>query len=396
MSAGEALTILGTTNGRRPHRSFGIKPADRLFHHYIIGQTGTGKSTLLLNMIRQDIAQGQGFCLIDPHGNLAEAVAQLAGDKAIYWDAADPATPYGYNPLTFVSSHYRPLVASSLIDALKKQWSDAWGPRMEHLLRYALLALLEQPHATLKDIIPLFLSKEFKKDVVSGVSDDAVHRFWTDEFTKMNYKTSLDGVAPIANKLGAFLAHPVVRRAICEPQEPLRFRSIMDEGHMLIVNLAKGRLGADTANLLGGLIVSVIGYAAFSRQQTPQAKRRPFFLYIDEFHAFTTEAFADMLSELRKYALGLILAHQHTSQLGQGVLDAILGNVGTWISFRLGATDAAIMARQFASNRPEPRDLVNLPNHETFVKLMIDGQQGQVFSASTMAVEAATNDGTAT
>ena len=386
MSGQDRLTLLGRTNGRRPHRRFGIRQADRLFHQYVIGQTGTGKSTLLLNMIRQDIEHGQGFCLIDPHGDLAEAAADVAGDRAIYWDAADPDTPYGYNPLTFVSPQYRALVASSLIDALKKQWSDAWGPRMEHLLRYALLALLEQPNARLTDIIPLFLDKDIRKSVVSDLTDDAVRQFWTAEFPKMNYRTSLDGVAPIANKLGAFLAHPVVRRSVCEPEAPLRFRRIMDEGQMLIVNLAKGRLGADVCNLLGGLIVSVIAYAAFSRQQTPYAQRRPFFLYIDEFHAFTTEAFTDILSELRKYGLGLVLAHQHTSQLDNGVFDAILGNVGTWISFRLGATDAAVMARQFAADRPESRDLVNLPNHEAYLKLMIDGQHCRAFSVHAPSV----------
>lgn len=254
---------------------------------------------------------------------------------------------------------------------------------MEHLLRYALLALLERPDATLDNIMPLFLDKDFRRQVVSNVTDEAVRCFWTSEFPKMNYKTTLDGVAPIANKLGGFLAHPIIRKVICDPQKPLRFRRIMDEGQMLIVNLAKGRLGADTANLLGGLIVSVIAAAALSRQATPLPERLPFFLYIDEFHSFTTEAFADMLSELRKYGLGLVLAHQHASQLGQGVLDAILGNVGTWVVFRVGATDAPILAKQLAAATLQPRDLINLPNYETFVKLMIDGRQGRVFSAQT-------------
>lgn len=378
------ITILGQTVGRRPHRIFGIRQPDRLFHQYIVGQTGTGKSTLMLNMIRQDIRAGRGFCLIDPHGDLAETIAEIAAERAIYWEAADPLSPYGYNPLTYVAAEHRPLVASSLIDALKKQWADAWGPRMEHLLRYALLALLERPDATLDDIMPLFLDKEFRRQVVSNVTDEAVRRFWTTEFPKMNYKTTLDGVAPIANKLGAFLAHPVVRRSICEPPDPLRFRRIMDEGQMLIVNLAKGRLGAGTANLLGGLIVSVIAAAALSRQAAPQSKRRPFYLYIDEFHSFTTEAFADMLSELRKYGLGLILAHQHASQLGQGVLDAILGNVGTWAVFRVGATDATILAKQLAADTPQSRDLVNLPNYDAFVKLMIDGRQSPAFSGRSL------------
>jgi len=262
-----------------------------MFHQYIIGQTGTGKSTLLLNMMRQDLAVGRGFCLIDPHGDLAEAVrAGMDCENIIYWDIADPACSYGYNPLTYVNAEYRPLVASGLIDMLKKQWADAWGARMEHLLRYSLLALLEQPNSTLQDIIPMFLEKSFRAKILAGISDTQVRQFWYREFPNMNYKSAADGVAPIANKLGAFLAHPVVRKAVCEPEQPLRFRQIMDEGKVLIVNLAKGKLGADVSNILGGMIVSNLSHAAYSRESQPETERQPFFLYIDEFHSFTTEA----------------------------------------------------------------------------------------------------------
>ncbi len=374
------ITLLGTTNGRPPDRQFGIKQADRLFHMYIIGQTGTGKSTLLRTIAAQDIEQGRGFCLIDPHGDLAKEVAKLAGERCLYWDAADPACSLGYNPLTYVSAAYRPLVASGLIDTLKKQWSDAWGARMEHLLRYSLLALLEQPGATLADIMPIFLDKDFRKSVVSGIKDPVVRQFWTIEFPKMNYKTAADGIAPIANKLGAFLAHPIVRKAICEPDTPLRFRRIMDEGQVLVVNLAKGRLGADIANILGGLIVSGFAHAAYSRQNIPEHERRPFVLVVDEFHSFTSSAFADMLSELRKYRVGLVLAQQFTAQLDTTVLESIIGNVGTLITFRVGATDATILAKQFGADVPAVRDLVGLANHEMYLKLMIDGHQSKPFS----------------
>lgn len=383
-SAAEIITTLGETRGRPPHRPFGMHNRDRMFHSYIIGQTGTGKSTLLRNLAAQDVGRRQGFCLIDPHGDLAEAVRTIAGDACIYWDAADPATPYGYNPLTYVTEAYRPLVASGLIDALKKQWADAWGARMEHLLRYCALALLSRPGSTMQDIMPLFLDAAFRRQVLAAVTDEQVRRFWTAEFPKMNYKTAADGVAPIANKLGGFLAHPTVRKAVCEPEQPLRFRKIMDEGKTLIVNLAKGRLGSDVANFLGGLIVTSISLAAYSRQSQPQAERRPFLLYIDEFHSFTTTAFADMLSELRKYGLGLVLANQHLSQTETEVRDAIFGNIGTLIAFRVGAADAPVLARQFAANVPSPADLVNLANHEAFIKLMVDGRQSKPFSASTL------------
>lgn len=351
---------------------------------YVVGQTGTGKSTLLLNLIRQDIERVHGFCLIDPHGDLAAAVSDIAGSDLLYWNAADPACPYGYNPLTPVGDGYRPLVASGIIDTFKKQWPDAWGARMEHLLRYALLALLEHEGASIADIVPLFLDTEFRNEVIRSITDPQVREFWTTEYGALRYKNASDGVIAIANKLGAFLAHPVVRKALCEPEVPLRFRSIMDEGRALVVNLAKGRLGGDIANILGGMIASNVAHAAYTRQELPAPVRRPYFLYIDEFHSFTTTSLVDMLSELRKYGLGLVLAHQHTTQLDDATREAVLGNVGTLVSFRLGATDAAILARQFAADVPTPRDLVNLANYEMFVRLMIDGQQSRPFSGITV------------
>jgi Helicase HerA, central domain/TraM recognition site of TraD and TraG len=373
----EFVVSLGVAFGRRPHRPFGIKTTDRLSHMAIFGQTGTGKSSLLSTMAKQDMDAGQGFCLIDPHGDLAKELAEYCGDRAIYWDVADPTCPYGYNPLTYVKPEYRPLLASGLIETLRKQWSDAWGARMEHLLRYALLALLEWPSATLADIIPLFLDSEFRTKVVANITDAHVRSFWTLEFPKMNYRTAVDGVAPIANKIGAFLAHPSVRKAVTSPERPLRFRSLMDEGRVLIVNLGKGRIGADTANVLGGLIVSAFSLAAYSRGTV----RTPYFLYVDEFHAFTTSAFAGMLSELRKYGLGLMTTTQYISQLDDGVRDALFGNVGTLVSFRTGASDAGVLSREFGSAVPAPSDLIHLANYEMYLKLMINGVQSRAFSA---------------
>ena len=378
------VTTFGLTRGRPPDRPFGIRQPDRLFHQYIIGQTGTGKSTLLQSMMQQDANNEQGFCIIDPHGDLAEAVRSMMDCDVLYWDTADPSCPYGYNPITHVSAAHRPLVASGLIETLKKQWSDAWGARMEHLLRYSVLALLERPGSTLQDIMPMFLQVSFRKEVVACVTDPQVRQFWEKEFPNMNYKSAADGVAPIANKLGAFLAHPVVRKAMCEPKEPLRFRQIMDQGKILIVNLAKGRLGADVSNILGGLIASSLALAAYSRQNQPEAQRRSYFLYLDEFHLFTTSAFAGMLSELRKYGLGLVLTTQFNSQLDEGVFDSVMGNVGTSLLFRLGAKDAALMAKQLGGDLPQPRDLLNLANYELFVKLMVDGEITRPFSAASI------------
>ena len=378
------ITILGKTLGRPPHRSFGIRQPDRLFHTYIIGQTGTGKSALLANLAIQDVRMQQGLALVDPHGDLAAEVLKAAGDRAIYWDVADPKCPYGYNPLTYVTAAYRPLIASGIIDTLKQQWADAWGARMEHLLRYSVLALLQTPNATLADIMPMFTDKSFRSRVVSRVSDTEVRRFWADEFPNMNYKNAADGVAPIANKLGAFLAHPVVRKAICAPETPLRFRRIMDEGQVLIVNLGKGRLGTDIANILGGLVVSNVMHAAVSRQDQPPELRRPFILYADEFHSFTSTAFVGILSEMRKYGLGLVISNQYMTQLRDDVQEAVFGNVGTVMSFRIGAHDAPEIAKQLGEI--DPRDLINLGNYELNMKLMIDGVASKAFSAQTVPV----------
>lgn len=375
---------IGTTLGRNDGRPFGIRRADRLFHLFAIGQTGTGKSSLLRSLVQQDIRAGRGFCLIDPHGDLAGSVAATNEASLLCWDAADPASPYGFNPLAYVEAERRPLAVSSLIDTLKQQWPDAWGARMEHLLRFALLALLERPGSSIADILPLFLDNEFREEVVASITDGKVLEFWTVEYAKLRYQSAGDGVASIANKLGAFLAHPVVRKAICEPAKPLQMRQLMDNGGMLVVNLAKGRLGADISNLLGGLIVSGIANAAYSRQDLLPGQRRPFFLYVDEFHAFTTSAFTDMLAELRKYGLGLTLTTQHFARIDDNAREAILGNVGTLISFRVGATDANLLARQLGEDVPRPRDLVGLANHEMFVKLMVDGIQTKPFSARTL------------
>jgi len=359
---------------------FRIGARGRLLHLYSIGQTGAGKTTLLQNLAWQDSRLGNGFCLIDPHGDLAESLHQNIEAPRLYWEVSDPTCPLGYNPLKRVAEPYRPLVASGLIDTLKKQWPDAWGARMEHLLRHAVLALLEQPTADLRDLMRLFVYKGYRRQVTDTLSDPQVRFFWKHEFPALNYQTSADGVSPIANKLGAFLAQPAVRTALCEPKQPLSFRSIMDSGQILIVNLAKGRLGADVSNVMGGLITSCIMQAAFTRHGLPEAARRPFFLYVDEFHNLTTKAFAGMLSEARKYGLGLVLAHQHLSQIDTDVRDAIIGNVGNLVVFRVGASDAPFFERLMPAF--SAFDFQSQPNHRANVLLTHRGERLTPFTAS--------------
>lgn len=359
---------------------FGIAPLDRLQHLYIVGQTGTGKSTLLFNLMQQDAKYGTGFCLLDPHGDLAEQLHRTITTPHLYFDIGDPTCPLGYNPLAKVSKLYRPLVASGLIETLKKQWTNAWGARMEHLLRFALLALLEYPQADLRDVLKLFSYKGFRRQVTEHLEDEQVRYFWKTEFPALNYQGSADGVAPVANKLGAFLAQPTVRTALCEPKQPLRLRQIMDTGQILIVNLAKGKLGADITNILGGLISASLMHAATTRHGLPEAARRPFFLYVDEFPNLTTKTFAGMLSEARKYRLGLVLAHQHLSQIDTDVSDAIFGNVGNMVAFRVGPKDAPFFARALPSF--SANDFQNQPNYRATVQMMHKGERLKPFSAS--------------
>jgi hypothetical protein len=374
-------STLGTLTGRQDGQTVGIALADRLLHFYIIGQTGSGKSTLIKNLARQDAAAGRGFCVIDPHGDLAQSLSQGINVPHLYWNLADPTSGLGYNPIRPVTASLRPLVCSGLIEALRRQWEDAWGARMEHLLRYSILALLEQPQADIRDVVRLLIEKEFQKCVLPRITDPQVRYFWEVEYPSMNYKNAIDGVAPIANKLGAFLSHPVVRAAVCEPAEPIRFRRLMDDGGILIVNLAKGAIGGDIANVLGGLIVSAIMNAAFSRQSTPEADRRPFMIYVDEFHSFTTTAFAGMLSEVRKYGVAVTLAHQHILQADRAVFEAIMGNVGSVLAFRVGALDAPTIAAQMLGITVS--DLMGLPNHHAYAQVMIDGAKSKPFSLTT-------------
>jgi hypothetical protein len=275
------------------------------------------------------------------------------------------------------------LAASGLLEAFKKMWPDAWGVRMEHVLRNTLLTLLEQPEATLADVLRLLDDKAFRASIVPGIRNEQVRQFWITEYDHYPPRLRAEAIAPIQNKVGAFLADPTLRRILTKPERPLQFRRIMDEGKILVVNLARGQLGEDTAALLGALLITTAALAAFSRAEVQEADRRPFFIYLDEFQSFTTRSLATMTAELRKYAIGVVASHQYLTQVEPQVIDAILGNAGTIIAFRLGPPDAKALAREFQP-KFEEIDLVNLPNHQIYLKLMIDGAPSQPFSAVTM------------
>jgi type IV secretory pathway TraG/TraD family ATPase VirD4 len=381
------VTNFARVDFRNDHRMFGIKDQDRFSHVYIIGKTGTGKSTLLETMALQDIERGLGCAVIDPHGDLVERIAARTSRSGrtdvIYFNAADPLQPYGYNPLRQVRAEFRTLAASGLMEVFKKMWADSWGVRMEHILRNVLLALLEQPDATLHDILRMFSDKEYRKGVAKSLQNQTVRAFLEKEFERFSFGYRTDGVAPIQNKVGAFLADPLLDRIVSAPERDLHIRQIMDDGQVLLVNLGKGRIGEDSSSLLGGLLVTTIGLAAFSRAAVPVEQRRDFFVYVDEFQTFTTLAVANMLSELRKYRVGFTIAHQYLHQLEPDIRHAVLGNVSTIISFRLGAEDAPYMEREFLG-RFDQIDLMQLPNHRIYLKLMVDGMPSLPFSASTL------------
>jgi len=377
------LLLLGRTNWRNQRRLFGIRQRDRLAHMYIIGKTGTGKSTLLASMAAQDLEAGQGFALLDPHGDLVERLLPLIPeerrDDVLYFDVPDASRPLGFNPLAGVPPGSRPLAASGMLDAMKKIWADSWGPRLEHLLRNALLALLEQPAPSLADILRLLSDERFRRSVAARVSNLQVREFWLREYEGYPRGFRAEAIAPVQNKVGAFLAHPVLRAILTQPTSAFDPRRLMDEGKVMLVNLAKGRLGEDASALLGSLLISRFGLAALSRVNSPEGQRRDYFLYLDEFHTFTTLSLANMLSELRKYHVGLVLAHQYLGQLEEEVRDAVLGNVGTMICFRVGSEDADVMSE--AAPQASLKDLLSLPNYHAYLQLMVSGNVSRPFTA---------------
>jgi hypothetical protein len=338
-------------------------------------------------MALQDVRRGAGLALIDPHGDLVERIASQIPDwrqpHVVYLNAADPHQPFGYNPLRHVRADRISLAASGFLEVFKKMWPDAWGVRMEHILRNVLLALLEQPNATMHDILRMFSDKTFRTAVARSLKNATVKTFFEKEFDRYSFGYRADGIASIQNKVGAFLADPVLNRILTTSKSDIHVRKIMDEGRILLVNLAKGRLGEDSSSLLGGLLVTTIGLAAYSRADIAENERKGFFAYVDEFQSFTTMALANMLSELRKYRVGFTIAHQYMFQLAPDIRHAVLGNAGTIICFRVGAEDAPYLAREFVGQFDET-DLVQLPNYSIYLRLMIDGMPSRPFSASTV------------
>jgi len=354
---------------------------------YVVGSTGMGKSEFLKTMAIQDIEAGHGLAFIDPHGDpvvdLLEFIPKERIKDVIYIDPGDLAFPIAFNVMESVDFDYRHLIAAGLLGVFKKIWVDAWSARMEYILNNTILALLEYPGSTLLGINKMLASKEYRKKVVANITDPIVKSFWVEEFAKYADKFATEATAAIQNKIGQFISNNLIRNIIGQPKSTLDVRKIMDEGKILLVNISRGRIGEDASRLLGALLVTKIQLAAMSRVDVPEPERKDFFLYVDEFQHFATESFANILSEARKYHLSLIMAHQYIKQMEEPVCDAVFGNVGTIISFRVGAEDAEFLEKWFAPDFMMS-DIVNLGKQNIYLKLMIDGVSSRGFSAATL------------
>jgi len=393
--ANSEITFFGETTFRNQRKRFGIKTDDRRRHVYIIGKTGMGKTAMMENMAIQDIQRGNGIGFIDPHGEAAEKLLDFVPsdriNDVIYFNPADIDFPIAFNTMEKADPEHRHLIASGLMGVFKKIWPDVWSARMEYILNNCILALLEYSGSTLLGVNRMLADPDYRKKVVDKVTDPVVKSFWINEFARYTQRYEVEATAAIQNKVGQFISAPLIRNIIGQTYSSINMRKVMDEGKILIANISKGRIGEDNSRLLGALLVTKLYLAAMSRVDTPEEKRKDFYLYVDEFQNFATKAFVNILSEARKYRLCLTLGNQYIAQLEEmtstgrstDVRDAVFGNVGTITCFRVGAEDSEFLEREFL---PEfmAQDLVNLAKYNTYLKLMIDGVAGRPFSAETL------------
>ncbi|OGM92031.1 MAG: hypothetical protein A3J09_02865 [Candidatus Zambryskibacteria bacterium RIFCSPLOWO2_02_FULL_51_21] len=386
----QKVTYFAETDSRGERKPFGIKNLDRSKHVYVIGKTGMGKSTMLENMAIQDIQQGRGLAFVDPHGGTAEKLLEYVPEERIkdvlYFAPFDMEYPVSFNIMEDVGQDKRHLVVNGLMSVFEKIWEDAWSARMAYILQNTLLALLEYPGATLLAVNRMYTDKAFRQKVVENVTDISVKSFWVDEYAKYTDKYAQEATPAIQNKIGQFAGNPLIRNIIGQSKSSFDMRKIMDEKKILIVNLSKGRVGEGNARLLGSMLITKIYLAAMSRADESSqslAKLPQFYLFVDEFQSFADKSFADILSEARKYKLNLTMAHQYIEQMEEEVRDAVFGNVGTMVTFRVGAYDADVLEKEFAPVFTA-EDLVNLGLRQIYLKLMIDSVTSQPFSASTL------------
>ncbi|MEK7598897.1 MAG: type IV secretion system DNA-binding domain-containing protein [Patescibacteria group bacterium] len=387
------------TNFRGQNKIFGIKLPDRRQHMYVVGKTGTGKTNLIKNIAIQDINSGRGLCVVDPHGELVEELLEKIPKErskdVIYFNPADSEHPLGFNVLEVPDKKYKHLIAQGLIGIFTKIWANVWSARMEYILNNCILALIETPGTTLLGIQRILTDKDYRQRILANVTDPVVRAFWMNEYEVWQDRFRNEAIVPIQNKVGQFVATSLIRNIVGQAKSSFEVFELMNEGKILLVNISKGRIGEENSMLLGAMLITKIQLAAMERVRIPENERRDFYLYVDEFQNFATESFASILSEARKYRLNLIISHQYTGQLisqtTTTIRDAVFGNVGTMIFFRVGATDAEFLEKEIT---PEfvIDDLVNLPNYNIYLKLMVDGISTRPFSAVTIPPLATTAD----
>ncbi|MBI5767645.1 MAG: type IV secretion system DNA-binding domain-containing protein [Verrucomicrobia bacterium] len=378
---------LGFRAGYASESPFGLGAADARRHIYVVGQTGVGKSTLLFNLILQHLHAGHGVAVLDPHGDLAETLLDhfptWRADDLVYFNPADADFPVGFNPLANVPPDQRALATAGLVSAFKSIWRDSWGPRLEYILTHTVAALMEVGNTSLLGVNRMLSEEGYRAWVVRQVRDPFIRAFWTEEFGRYDARFLREAIAPVQNKIGQLLLSPFLRNVLGQTRCKIDLRFMMDSRRVLIANLSKGKLGAEPANLLGALLAAQFQHAAMTRSDTPEHEREDFHLLIDEFHNFTTDSLASALSEARKYRLGLVLSHQYLDQLRPEVRSAVFGNVGTIVSFRVGASDADVLAKEFGQEFTVMQ-FADLDRHEVFVRLMEDGSPSVPFRAKSI------------
>lgn len=388
----EQITFFAKTNFRNREVPFGIKPDDRRRHMYVIGKTGMGKTTMMENMVIQDIRNGHGVAFIDPHGDsvakILDYIPSSRVNDVVYFNPADMEYPLAFNILEAVDQRYKHLVASGLMGVFTKIWANLWSARMEYILNNTILALLDSPGNTMMGIARMYIDKKYRKKIVDNIKDPMVKAFWVDEFAQYSEKYRTEAIAPIQNKVGQFLSSGIIRNIVGQPRSTIDLRAIMDNRKILLMDLSKGKVGEDNSALLGAMIITKLQLAALSRVDIPEDDRKDFYLYVDEFQNFVTESFATILSEARKYHLNLTVGHQYIGQLAPDrnntkVRDAVFGNVGTMVVFRVGAADAEFLETEFDPTFT-PNDMVNLPKYNIILRLMINGVASDPFSALTL------------
>lgn len=387
------ISFFGRTNYESEFESkkfiFGLKRKDRRRHLYIVGKSGVGKTKLMELFLRQDVAYGHGLCLMDPHGDVIDSILDFMPEERIkdvvLIDPSDTQWPISFNPLLNVSPELKHQVTQGLIEVMQKQFGANWTPRLEHVFRFTCLALLDYPGATMRGMISMLTDRNYRQRVVEYIEDEMVKRFWAIEFADWSEKFDTDAIIPLVNKLGQFLSNPLLRYIFGQQENKIDIEKIMNEGKILLINLSKGKLGEENSSFFGSMFITKIFQAGMARANMDESKRRDFYLYVDEFQNVVTDTFINILTEARKYGICLTVAHQYRAQLSPQIQSTILGNVASMIIFRLGGDDAQFFEKEMTPIF-KSKDMINLGMQEFFVKMTIDGETHDPFSAETLRV----------